>query len=299
MRVIIIIVILLFSMIHSKANIFPQLPDTIDEWTAAELEYFNNNESLYDYINGGAELYISYGYRYAISRRYLSAGQPDVTVEIFEMGTSENAYGVFSHTRYEEDCTFGQGSQYVEGVLFFWKNNYYVAIMSAEETDKSKKLIYDLGTIISGSIEGEGSVPGLIELLPPKGLDKAGILYFHHYIWLNSYYYIADENILLINDDTDAVLAKYGSPENRSYLLIVQYKDIATAAEAYNNFLEDYFPEGKHTNIFQLEDQKWMAAELSGDTFIAVFNGNSEETVSSLLSEVQLKLEMTAITKKK
>ena len=299
MRLIILFIILLSVMVHAKAYEFPGLPDSIDGWTAEETEHFNNNESLYDYINGAAELYISYGYRSAISRRYFCEGQPDVAVEIFDMGTSENAYGVFSHTRYEEDYAFGQGSQYVEGALFFWKNNYYVSVMAAKETDRSKELVNNLGRIISDSINREGNLPGIIDLLPLNGLDKAGILYFHHYIWLNSYYYIADENIFMINDKTDAVLAKYGSPDERSYLLIIHYKDKGLSSEAYNNFLDKYFPEGRHANSYKLEDGKWIGAELSDNTLVAVFNGRSEEIVSALLSEVKLKLEKAEIKEKK
>jgi hypothetical protein len=281
-------------MTQSKTNIFPQLPDSIDEWTAGEIHSFNDNESLYDYINGGAELFISYGYQSAVSRRYLSEGQPEVTVEIFDMGNSENAYGVFSHARDEEDYKYGQGSQYIKGVLFFWKNNYYVSIMSSEETDETKKLFSDLGAIISDSIEGEGTIPGITELLPAEGLDKAGILYFHHYIWLNSYYFIAEENIFLIDDNTDAVLAKYGLPEHRNYLLIVQYNDEATALKAYKNFQDSYLMKDSRTDIVLLEDETWIGSDLYSNTFIAVFNGDSEATVTRLLSGVKVNLQNAA-----
>lgn len=278
-------------MTQSKTNIFHQLPDSIDGWTAGEILSFNDNESLYDYINGGAELFISYGYKSAVSRRYLSDGEPEVTVEIFDMGSSENAYGVFSHARDKEDYTYGQGSQYIEGVLFFWKNNYYVSIMSSEETHKTKKLFNDLGSIISDSIEGEGTIPEITELLPAEGLNKAGILYFHHYIWLNSYYFIAEDNILLIDDNTDAVLAKYGSPENRSYLLIVRYNDEVTASKAYKSFQDGYLMKDSKLSVLQLEDETWIVSDLYNNTFIAVFNGDSEETVTRLLSEVKLKIQ--------
>ncbi len=298
MRVLITFLLSVISMTQSMANIFPILPDSVNGWVGGNIQRFTDNNNLYDYIDGGAELYISYGYISAISRRYTGPGQQEVTVEIFDMGDPENAFGVFSHTRYEEDYTFGQGSQYVEGVLFFWKKNYYVSIMSPEETDESKKLINDLGEMISDAIEGEGTVPGILDLLPSGGLDKAGILYFHHYIWLNSYYYIADENFLLIDDNADAVLAKYGKPENRSYLLIIQYKDKETASKAYENFLENYFQEGKTTDVLQLEDQSWMSANLSGYNFIAVFNGKSEKAASGLLSDVKLKLQYAGNSKK-
>ena len=176
-----------------------------------------------------------------LSRKYIKSEQPEVVVEIFDMNKPENAYGVFSNTRYEEDYTYGQGSQYVEGTLSFWKSKYYVSIMATEETEESKKLINELGKIISEKIEEDGEKPDILKLLPPNGLDGSSILYFHHYIWVNSFYFIADENLLLIDDNTDAVLAKYGPPDNRIYLLIIQYNDNETAGKAYSNFINYYF----------------------------------------------------------
>ena len=272
----------------AKTNIFDELPDSLSGWNSESVILLNDKAKLYDYIDGGAELYISYGFKSAVSRKYIKQGQPEVIVEIFDMNTSENAFGVFSNSRYEEGYSYGQGSQYVEGALFFWKGKYYVSVMAAEETDESKELIYELGRIISEKITETGKKPDIIKLLPPDGLDKSGILYFHHYIWVNSYYFVADEDFLLIGEKTDAVLAKYGSPESRSYVLIIQYDDKETAQKAYGNFIKEYFPEGEFKDISQLEDQKWMSAKLTGNTFYAVFNGMTEEYVSGLISDIEL-----------
>jgi len=288
---------MVLSMRHSKTNIYQKLPDSLGEWTAESIVYFNDKKSLYDYIDGGAELYISYGFKSAASRKYIKTGQPEVVVEIFDMNTSENAYGVFSNTRYEEDFTFGQGSQYVEGTLFFWKSNYYVSIMTNEETDESKKLIFELGKIITEEIKESGKKPGILKLLPLNGLDRSSVLYFHHYIWVNSFYFIADENFLLIDDNTDALLAKYGPPDNRSYLLIVQYNDNETASKAYNNFIANYFPEGKSEDITRLEDQTWITINLIDNTFYGLFNGNSKESISRLMSDIKLNYKKADIDK--
>jgi hypothetical protein len=283
-----LIVLLLLNMKHAKTSIFEELPDSLNGWTSENVILLNDKVSLYDYIDGGAELYISYGFKKAVSRKYIKQGQPEVIVEIFDMNTSENAFGVFSNTRYEEDSLFGQGSQYVEGALLFWKGKYYISVMTTEETDESKGLIYELGRIISERIRETGNRPDIIDLLPSEGLDKSSILYFYHYIWVNSFYFIADEDFLLIGDKTDAVLAKYGSQGNRSYVLIIQYDDNETAGKAYNNFIKEYFPEGEFRDISQLEDNKWMSVKLIDNTFYGVFNGITEEYVSALLSDIKL-----------
>jgi hypothetical protein len=295
--VILLFLLMLLGMRNSKSNIYRKLPDSLGKWTAESIIYFNDKESLYDYIDGGAELYISYGFKSAASRKYLKAGQPEVVVEIFDMDTPENAYGVFSNTRYKEDYTFGQGSQYVEGTLFFWKSRYYVSIMTTEETNESKKMIYELGKIIAGEIKETGKKPDVLNLLPLDGLDRSSVLYFHHYIWVNSFYFIADENFLLIDDSTDAVLAKYGPSDSRCYLLIIKYDDSETAFKAYNNFIDEYFPDGEFKEIIQLEDKTWMTVNLIDNTFFGLFNGSSEDYISRLMSDIELNFKKVNIDK--
>ena len=169
--------------------------------------------------------------------------------------------------------------------------------MAKEETGEAKKLIYELGKIITEEIKEEGEKPDILKLLPVNGLDRSGILYFHHYIWVNSFYFIADENFLLIDDNTDAVLAKYGPPDNRIYLLIIQYNNSETASKAYNNFREDYFPEGEFKEISQLEDQTWMTINLMDNTFYGLFNGSTKESISRLMSDLELNYKKINIDK--
>ena len=53
-------------------------------------------ESLYDYIDGAAEVYLAYNYRRVSVRRYVKPNQPDIIADVYQMGSSEDAFGVFS-----------------------------------------------------------------------------------------------------------------------------------------------------------------------------------------------------------
>ncbi|MBN2348683.1 MAG: hypothetical protein JXJ22_07600 [Bacteroidales bacterium] len=260
------------------------LPEKIDGWSMSRNQLIVDHYDLYDYIDGGAELYISYNYNSVLTRIYEKPGYPEVSVEIFDMQEAKNAFGVFSHTRYEEDSLFGQGSQYMTGALFFWKNNYYVSIMTPEENTETKDMIFKIASLLDQSILSTGELPGIVGKLPEKNLEKESVLYFFHYIWLNSFYFIANENILFINDTADAVLAKYGTSGHRYYLLLVQYPDNILAGKAYSNFIKLYLPEGKNNRIVELEDHTLCGCKLNEDLFIAVFNAHSETEVNTLLS---------------
>ena len=267
----------------TNAQPFPELPGQIDGWSLTEKQLLETRQSLYDYIDGGAELYISYGFQSAISCRYIKEGQPEVTAEIFDLGSAPNAFGVYSQTRDMEETDYGQGSYYVNGAQFFWKGRYWISLMTSETTEESVKLLLKLAGLIDEVITETGEPPSILSVLPAEGLVPGGTLYFHHYIWLNSYYFIAAENILEIDENTPAVLAKYGPPEERLYLLAIEYPDIAKAEQAFTAFGKHFFPEGLNNNCIQLEDKTWMATCLFNHTLVAVFNARGQEKALDLL----------------
>ena len=264
------------------------IPESLDGWSKTEADQFYNRENLYDYIDGGAELYLSYGFRSLINRTYTQPGQPDIILDIFDMGSSQNAFGVFSHSREKVVKEFGQGSQYTAGSLLFWKDRYFISILASPETPESSQAIKKLAGIIESHIKKEGPLPALIDLLPRDSLIKESVRYFKHYIWLNSYYFIANQNILHIDENTDAFLAKYRENNGKSLLLLVQYPDTESAKAAYQDFVKNYLLGVSDPAAVQLEDGSWTGTSLKGNLIIAVFNSTSKENVNHLIKEVSV-----------
>jgi hypothetical protein len=261
------------------------IPDTLYGWVAKETLLMHTKESLYDYIDGGAEQFISYGYAGALSKTYEKTGEPEVRAEIFDMTDSKNAYGIFSNIRYDENDAYGQGSQYVKGALFFWKGRYFINITAIEETNETVKFVRQLAEYIQDLIPGPGEKPAILKVLPEKELDSNGIMYFHHYIWLNAYYFISNDNIFFIDDETDAVLAKYGTGNEHAFLLVIKYKNNVDAEKAYDNFVSRCFTLYPDAGVFKVEDDKWMALTAQENFIIAVFNGMTEEQVRLLMEK--------------
>jgi Family of unknown function (DUF6599) len=269
-----------------NAQQFPEFPGIIDGWNLTEQLPIATREALYDYIDGGAELYISYGFKNAVSCRYTKAGQPDVTAEIFDLGSSADAFGIYSQTRDKEEKEYGQGSYYVSGAQFFWKGKYWVSLMTNETTDESVALLHSLAAYLDEKLTETGEIPAILSFLPAQERVPGGTLYFHHYIWLNSYYFIVSENIFGVDDHTPAVLAKYGTPEERMILLLIQYPDSAKAEQAYAAFGKDFFPEGLTDHCIRLKNNTWLAAGMLGSMLIGVFDGKSREKTLELFRRI-------------
>jgi hypothetical protein len=135
----------------------------------------------------------------------------------------------------------------------------------------------------------EGSPPDIITLLPEPSLMKESVRYFHHHVWLNSHYYVADENILHIDETTEALLAKYDTGGNVHVLLLVKYPEDGRAMWAYNSFVKHYLPELSERTVVRIEDGTYTGCRRAGDLIVIVFNAPAEKTAIQLIDAVTSK----------
>jgi len=97
-------------------------------------------ESLYGYMNGGAELYLEYGFDTLVVTE-VASGDNDIKIEFYCMSDAEAAFGIFSVSRFR--CNGGPKltdhqcrSAYQ---LQFCKGRYYVSIINNTGTDAEQK----------------------------------------------------------------------------------------------------------------------------------------------------------------
>ena len=262
------------------------LPQEIDGWKKADKPVTYDNKTLYDYINGGAELYIAYNFQKMYAFRYTASDESEIIIDIFDMGKSFDAYGIFSHGREEDDKKLGQGSEYNSGLLTFWKEHYYVSILAFPETESKAQTVKKLGRLLADAIPGTGEIPPIVNLLPAENLVPYSTHYFHHHILVNSHYYIANENILHIDDTTQAVLARYRIEGDTFYMLLVDYQNSQKAQEAQKSFLQHYLPDAVE-GIKELDDGKWTGCKLKDKLLIVIFNSPTKDVLTSYLELVK------------
>jgi hypothetical protein len=262
------------------------LPAVANGWKAIPGDHRYQGRQLFDYIDGAGELYISYGFRSLVTRKYLRPGQPDITLDLFDMGSSRNAFGVFSQSREKIEKDAGQGSEYAEGQMIFWKDRYYVSIMGQKETPEVKKAIFELANKIADSVPNEGALPTILGLLPQNGLVPESIRYFRHHVWLNSHYFISDKNILHIGEKTEAVLAKYGRGPKRTVLLLVEYPEEKEVSSAREDFTKNYLPDIAGRRVLRIEDGSWTALGQYHQLLAVVFNAPTEKAALQLIDNI-------------
>ena len=267
------------------------IPAQINGWKADGRDGVYDRKTLYDYIDGGAEVYLAYGFKQALARRFARPGHPAITVDLFDMGSSQDAYGVFSFEREGPDVGIGQDSEYGGGLLRFWKGAFFAAILADQETPASKRAVMALGKVVAQKIKPLGERPGILRFLPESGLIKTSVRFFHKKSGIDYHYFLADENILNLSERTNALLARYKLGETKAQLLITEYPEEVAAKQAFDSFVGAYMPEGRSAGVLQTENGKWVAAKALGARVVIIFDAPDEPSAENLIAEVRARTE--------
>jgi Family of unknown function (DUF6599) len=274
------------AMPQSIAEFVKVLPGKVDRWNRVEPPETYSPKTLSNYIDGGAELYLSYNFKASLAVKYADASENEIAVDIFDMGSSFDAFGVFAHTRETIAKDFGQGSEYASGLLTFWKGRFYVSVLAYPETPASKNAVTVLGRAIEAAIKEEGPLPPILALLPQEDLQPETVRYFHHYIWLNSFTFVSNENVLDIGADTPAALAKYRLPGSSLFLLLVQYPDAARAEAAARRFDKEILG-GAKDGLSQGEGGRWSGLKRQGGLLGIVLKAPDAASVRDILARIK------------
>jgi hypothetical protein len=266
-------------------------PQQVDGWKWDGQEKIYDPRTIFDYIDGAGELYLSYHFQKLKVCRFTRAGQGDLTAEVYDMGSSRDAYGIFSFERQDEEAGIGQGSEFGGGLLRFWKGKFFVSVYAEGEGPGLPEVILNLGHSIARAMTSEGPRPEIIEILPgaEQGLQERSIRYLHSHVTLNQRFFIATQNILLLGPKTEAVLAQYVQGQKKSHLLLVRYPTEEEGKKGWQSFKKAYMPDASKDRI-ETEDKKWTMGKQQGSMVIIMFGAPREKEGQELIQAVGEKI---------
>ena len=266
------------------------LPDKILAWAKGEEDVLYDDRTIFDYIDGAAEVYRAYNMKRCLSRRYETPHGPAVILDIFDMGSSEDAFGVFTYDQDGKELELGQGAFYRAGWLSMWKHRFFVSIYTEQETEATRAAVRELAEAVSRLIPIEGPKPRILDHLPSKGIHPGSVKFFHDHVVLNRHYYLAGENILNLGRHTDGALAAYERKEGSARLLLIEYPDRDKAQSAQTAFLKHYLPDADASGMALLENKQWCALKLHEKWLAIVLESSDRELAQQLLEEVTAKI---------
>lgn len=155
----------------SPSQVLVLLPE-IDAWGQSEEAQRFYPENLFEYINGAAEIYLSYNFHELLVAQYQNQSSPaSVSVEIYDMGSPVNSFGIYSAERYPENNFIPLGVQgYLEeGALNFLVGRYYVKLLCFDCAEASGDTLKTFAQGILDQVEDKGGFPDLLNAFPHRG----------------------------------------------------------------------------------------------------------------------------------
>jgi hypothetical protein len=268
------------------AGLRAQLPEEARGWRAVDHGELYDHESIYSYIDGHAEVYLAYGMTGCLARRYAGpSGEAGITLDVFEMASPADAYGIASYDRDGEPVDIGHDGRFRYGWLSFWKGPFFVSVTAESESAAARDAVLELGRAVAARITVDGAPPPLVGELPPNGLDANSVRFLYSQQILDTHLWLGEGEVLGLAPDTPTVLARYLRDGWSAHLLVADYPDegraVRAAVATAGRLLAG--PPGGGPAIGQ--DGRWHAVQRHGARLVVVIGAANEELAAALLAE--------------
>ncbi len=202
-----------FSLSSQESGLSALLPKEKDPqlagWAPVGSPQEFEGDDLFVYIDGGAEIYLEYGFNRAVVQDYGDSKGRIVSLELFEMKDPAAAFGAYSFktTGKGKLLDLGQGGELEDYYLNFWKGEYLFTITGIDDDQETVRGLLAVAKAADHSVPREGGPPPIIEILPVEGMDPGSILYFRGRLGLNNAFpSVAPGNL----EVREGVRARYG-----------------------------------------------------------------------------------------
>jgi len=147
-------------------NLFSVLPNSIEGWSAQDSSALYPGEELYRLIDGGADIFLEYGFIKVLTQRYIYSQDKLISAEIYEMKDSSAAFGIFSLFTFEtgKPVKFNSNAFAGDEFLLFQKGKYYVSLSGNESSERVKDGLFKIGEQIEKNIKQAGK-PTIVSAL--------------------------------------------------------------------------------------------------------------------------------------
>jgi hypothetical protein len=241
-------------------------------WVKTEALRTFGGTRLFNHIDGGAELYLEFGFKTLGVQRYARGGD-ELVLEVYEMAGPESALGLYlmkCGTETPQAAIAARNSS--EAAQFtILKGRYFLHVNNASGREDLVPVMTALANRALETVADERPAD-LLSMLPADGLVPGSAGLFRGPVGLQAIYTLGEGDILDQRGAIFGVSGAYEGPRGgRSSLILVAYPDAGRAAAAYAGLaarLDPYLTEiQKRESAFVFEDFKkeYGWAELKAD----------------------------------
>lgn len=235
------------------------LPKQAGPWARPENPRRITAATIFDYMDGGGELYLAYrfGHLDVLEYKAADASLGTILVEVYQMGSSDDAFGLLSTDWGGEPVALDPAGQpqarfpealYGGGLLRLRAGDLYARVLASRESPASREQVLALGRAIAKGRRGD-AVPELVsQVRAPAGWSPRPdrLVFFRSHLVLNSAYFLAAGDVLGLGPDVEGVTTECRPPRpggRAARLIVLRYPTVDRAAVALRAFREAYLPE--------------------------------------------------------
>ncbi|MBE9512105.1 MAG: hypothetical protein IMY71_14645 [Bacteroidetes bacterium] len=212
---------------HSK--LFPE----IKGWKiSGEIKVYTP-ETLYEYINGAAELYLSYDFQELQVAKYLNEKNASIIVEIYRHKTPVYAFGIYSQERpiVGDFLKIGAQGYFEEPILNFLVGNTYVKINSYSVGGKASEVLQTFANKVVENIDGEGAFPKILTCFPDEGKKQNSERFFAKNFLGHGFLHSAFTADYIIKNSTFRLFIIQGANSKDCEEMLKQYVQLTGSAQ--------------------------------------------------------------------
>ncbi len=169
------------------AKVLPEAGDA-EGWIKHRPMQHYAGDALYEYIDGGAEIYHEYGFVQAAVQDYVNEKGKSVSVEVFEMASPASAYGMYTFKTNSKGkwISVGTDAQLADYYMNFWKGAFLVTLTGFDETEETQEGLLLIAKSVVSKIPSGGEKPHIVSFLPGEDLKDQSVKYFKGYLGLRN-----------------------------------------------------------------------------------------------------------------
>jgi hypothetical protein len=147
-----------------------KFPEVTGWKQSGEIQTFSP-KTLFEYINGDADLYLMYDLQELRSAEYVNEKKASVIVDVYRHKTPTYAFGIYSQERLSNANIIDIGAQgYIEkNVLNFVSGPYYVKLNSYNTGAGDEEILLNFAKKVSENLGEKGRLPSILSSFPQEG----------------------------------------------------------------------------------------------------------------------------------
>jgi hypothetical protein len=247
------------------------LPDDnfVSGWVKPVKPLIYNRESLSDFNDGDAEVFLELGFQQLEVQQYKN-GNAEVDLETYEFAGPNGALGIYLMKCGKEASSvdIGARNSVSQTQLLAVKGNYFIQVMNYSDDKKAVAVMTKLARQTLANFSAADTTLALLRL--PKAQMLPGSEHiFSGPLSQQAVYRLGKGDVLQLQNKIFGAAATYTDTDRSTYtLLIVPYPDAASAQAAFTNLQKNLEPElqvfGKTPTGFAFKDRqaKYALVEL-------------------------------------